>query len=97
MSNLTSSIQLTRQSTYKLNNGSHIPVIGYDTYLLDRSQAADLIYEALKDGYRHIDTALAYRNEKEVSQGIKRFLDDHPEVKRSDIWFTTQIDNESQG
>ena len=97
MSNLTSAIQLTRQSTYKLNNGSHIPVIGFGTYLLDASQAADLTYQALKDGYRHIDTALAYHNEKEVSQGIKRFLKDHPEVQRSDIWFTTKIDTQSLG
>lgn len=97
MSNLTSSIQLTTQSTYKLNNGLHIPVAAFGTYLIDKSKASDLVYKALEDGYRHIDTAIAYRNQGEVAQGIAKFLKDHPDVKREDIWFTTKIDNRSQG
>ncbi|RCK67826.1 hypothetical protein Cantr_02677 [Candida viswanathii] len=97
MSNLTSSIQLTKQSTYKLNNGLHIPVAAFGTYLIDRSKAADLVYKALEDGYRHIDTAIAYQNQGEVAQGVAKFLKDHPDVKREDIWFTTKIDNGSQG
>ncbi|EMG47217.1 hypothetical protein SBY92_000076 [Candida maltosa Xu316] len=97
MSNLTSSIQLTKQSTYRLNDGLHIPVAAYGTYLIDSAKAADLVYTALEDGYRHIDTAIAYHNEEEVAKGIAKFLKDHPEVKREDIWFTTKIDNPSQG
>lgn len=97
MSNLTSSIQLTKQSTYKLNNGLHIPVAAFGTYLIDKSKASDLVYKALEDGYRHIDTAIAYQNQGEVAQGIAKFLKDHLDVKREDIWFTTKIDNPSQG
>ncbi|KAI5952352.1 hypothetical protein KGF54_003218 [Candida jiufengensis] len=97
MSNLTTSIQLTKQSTYKLNNGQHIPVAGFGTYLIDASKTSDLVYQALKDGYRHIDTAMVYGNEKEAAEGIAKFLKDYPDVKREDIWFTTKIFNEYQG
>jgi glycerol 2-dehydrogenase (NADP+) len=43
---------------------------------------------ALQNGYRHIDTALAYGNEREVGQGIK-----DSGVPRKDIWITTKLDN----
>ena len=43
---------------------------------------------ALEKGYRHIDTALAYQNEKEVGQGIK-----DSGVPRKEIWLTTKLDN----
>lgn len=43
---------------------------------------------ALQKGYRHIDTALAYENEREVGQGIK-----DSGVPRSEIWVTTKLDN----
>jgi diketogulonate reductase-like aldo/keto reductase len=43
---------------------------------------------ALQNGYRHIDTALAYGNEREVGQGIK-----DSGVPREEIWITTKLDN----
>ena len=43
---------------------------------------------ALQKGYRHIDTALAYGNEKEVGQGIK-----DSGIPREEIWVTTKLDN----
>jgi glycerol 2-dehydrogenase (NADP+) len=46
---------------------------------------------ALRHGYRHIDTAAAYQNEKEVGAGIKA-----SGVPRSDIWLTTKLDNPDQ-
>ncbi|KAK6461165.1 NADP-dependent oxidoreductase domain-containing protein [Scheffersomyces coipomensis] len=97
MSNLTSSIQLTKKSTYKLNNGLHIPVAGYGAYLLPKGKAKALTYQALKDGYRHIDSAVYYRNQEECAEGIAEFLKDYPHVKREDIWFTTKITNEAHG
>ncbi|CAK9439651.1 uncharacterized protein LODBEIA_P37510 [Lodderomyces beijingensis] len=97
MSNLTSAIQLTKESRYKLSNGRHIPVAGFGTYLIDSKKASDLVYQALVDGYRHVDTAIVYKNQSECAQGIARFLKDHPAVKREDIWFTTKIGNNNQG
>ncbi|CAK7903371.1 NADPH-dependent D-xylose reductase II,III [[Candida] anglica] len=97
MSNLTTAIQLTRNSTYKLNNGLSIPIAGYGVYQLDSKTTKDLVYRALEDGYRHIDSAAIYGNEKEAAEGIAAFLKDYPKVSREDIWFTTKIWNEDQG
>jgi diketogulonate reductase-like aldo/keto reductase len=53
---------------------------------------ADMVYEAIKAGYRHLDGAAAYGNEKEVGQGIKRALDEGI-VKREDLFVTTKLWN----
>lgn len=97
MSNLTTSIQLTSSSRYKLNNGLHIPVSGFGVYEIPIDQTHDLVYEALVQGYRHIDSAVGYKNEKQCAQAIADFLKDHPDVPRSDIWFTTKITNDQHG
>lgn len=98
MSNLTTSIQLTKDSRYRLNNGYHIPVMAYGVYLVPKEKAAELVYQALVDGYRHIDSAVAYKNQRESSQGIAKFLKEHPDkATREDIWFTTKIANGQQG
>ncbi|KAK6457363.1 Aldo/keto reductase [Scheffersomyces xylosifermentans] len=97
MTKLTTSAQLTKTSKAKLNNGKEIPVAGYGVYLVTKETANELVYQALKDGYRHVDSAVGYGNEKEAAEGVARFLKDHPEVKREDIWFTTKIPNQSHG
>ncbi|KAJ9106474.1 hypothetical protein QFC19_003204 [Naganishia cerealis] len=97
MSNLTSAIQLTKDSRYKLNNGQSIPVAGFGVYEIPKEDTADLVYYALSVGYRHIDSAIYYKNQRESSEGIARFLKDHPEVERKDIWFTTKIRFEDHG
>ncbi|KAG7194069.1 uncharacterized protein KQ657_004777 [Scheffersomyces spartinae] len=93
----TTSILVNRASKYKLNNDKLIPVIGYGLYLVPKGDAARLTYEALKAGYRHVDTAEYYNNAVEAAQGVASFLNDHPEVERGDIWFTTKLTNEQQG
>ncbi|CAI5758069.1 unnamed protein product [Candida verbasci] len=98
MSNITSSIQITKQSSYKLNNGQQIPVAGFGTYEIPVEKTATLVYDALKFGHRHIDTAIAYHNEKECAQGIAKFLKENEgKISREDIWFTTKINEASQG
>lgn len=98
MSNLTTSIQLTKTSTYKLNNGTHIPVIAFGIYEVPKAETKELVYQALVDGYRHIDGAVGYRNEEEAAQGIQQFINDSKgAVTRKDIWFTTKITNEMHG
>ena len=59
----------------KLNNGVEMPMLGIGTFLLTPDQAEESVYNALKAGYRLIDTANAYVNEKGVGRGIKKFLD----------------------
>ncbi|OBA21111.1 Aldo/keto reductase [Metschnikowia bicuspidata var. bicuspidata NRRL YB-4993] len=89
--------QLTRTTKYKLNNGQYIPVAGFGVYLLLPAETFELVYEALLQGYRHIDSAVIYGNQKEAAQAIAQFIKDHEDVSREDIWFTTKIWNSDQG
>lgn len=59
-------------NTTKLNNGIEMPVVGIGTFMLNPDQAEDAILNSLKNGYRLIDTANAYVNEKGVGRGIKK-------------------------
>ena len=63
-----------------------IPVIGFGTWEITGEQCADSVQNALELGYRHIDTAQLYTNEREVGKGIKR-----SSVKRESIFVTTKI------
>lgn len=89
--------QLTRTTKYKLNNGQYIPVAGFGVYLLPPAETFNLVYEALLQGYRHIDSAVIYGNQKETAQAIAQFIKDHDDVSREDIWFTTKIWNADHG
>ena len=56
----------------KLNNGVEIPQIGLGVFRSEPgAETSTAVTWALEAGYRHIDTAAAYRNEKDVAQGIK--------------------------
>mgnify|MGYP002530232301 FL=1 len=70
---------------YTLSNGVKIPCIGYGTWQTPDDVAAQSVQCALQNGYRHIDTAAAYGNEKSVGEGIRR-----SGVKREDIFVTTK-------
>ena len=54
-----------------LNNGVKIPQLGLGTWFIDDDKVADAVKEAVKLGYRHIDTAQAYGNESGVGEGIR--------------------------
>lgn len=97
MSNLTTSIQLTQNSKYKLSNGYQIPVAGFGVYTVPEGETFELVYEALVQGYRHIDTAYFYKNEEETARAIHQFLKDNAHVKREDIWYTTKLMNTTNG
>ena len=56
----------------KLNDGNKMPLLGLGTFLLSPKDAEEAVYNALKDGYRLIDTANAYMNERAVGRGIKK-------------------------
>ena len=59
----------------KLNNGIECPVIGIGTFMLSPDDAENSVREALKMGYRLVDTANAYVNERAVGRAIKANLD----------------------
>lgn len=52
--------------TYKLINGMEVPIIGLGTWQLEGEECEEAVYQAIKIGYRHLDTAEAYRNEEQV-------------------------------
>ncbi len=72
---------------YKLHNGNLIPALAYGTWLIKSDIAPECVKNAIEAGYRHIDTAQAYRNEKAVGEGIR-----NSGVKREDIFVTTKVD-----
>lgn len=69
-----------------LNNGIKMPMAGIGTFLLTPDQAESAVLEALKDGYRLIDTANAYVNEKAVGRAMKK-----SGLAREDIFLETKI------
>ena len=69
-----------------LNNGIKMPLAGIGTFLLTPDQAESAVLEALKDGYRLIDTANAYVNEKAVGRAMKK-----SGLAREDIFLETKI------
>ncbi|CDR41950.1 CYFA0S08e01926g1_1 [Cyberlindnera fabianii] len=75
----------------KLNSGYSIPTIGLGTWLLSTSEAPSLVYKALDAGYRHLDTAIYYGNEREVGEGIAKWISDDPSRKRDDVFYTSKL------
>lgn len=79
--------------TFKLNNGYEIPCIGYGTFQTpDGDSVVNGVKEAIKVGYRHIDTAWFYQNEKGVGQAIRE-----SGVKREDLFITSKLWNSDRG
>lgn len=71
---------------YTLNNGVTIPKLGLGTWLIDDDKVDGIVADAIKAGYRHIDTAQAYGNEAGVGRGIKA-----SGVARDDLFITTKL------
>jgi 2,5-diketo-D-gluconate reductase B len=67
-------------------NGAKIPTIGLGTWQLNGDVGVNITKEALKLGYRHLDCALIYGNEKEIGEGLHA-----SGVKREDVWVTTKV------
>lgn len=78
------------QSTITLNNGSVIPQVGLGVFQTpDGETTVNAVQTALETGYRHIDTAMIYRNETSVGEGIRR-----AGVPRDDFFLTTKLWND---
>ncbi|HMA93270.1 MAG TPA: aldo/keto reductase, partial [Polyangiaceae bacterium] len=67
-----------------------IPYLGFGTYLIPNDAAAAAVSEAIRAGYRHIDTAEGYQNELGVGEGIKRTLESE-RLARADLFVTTKL------
>ena len=85
------------KSAVSLSNGTKMPCLGFGTWQsLDGDEAYNAVLSALRLGYRHIDTATAYGNEKSVGRAIADFLKEGY-VKRSELFITTKLWNEEHG
>ena len=71
-------------------DGHTIPLLGFGTWQLEPADARRMVAEALRIGYRHIDTAWIYKNEAAVGDGIRDAIA-AGHVAREDIWLTTKI------
>ena len=71
-------------------DGNRIPLLGFGTWMLEPGDARRMVAEALRIGYRHIDTAWIYRNEAAVGDGIRDAIA-AGHVAREDLWLTTKI------
>lgn len=81
------------RSTYSLKNGLEIPVVGFGTWKTpDGDDAYNSVSEALKAGYRHIDTAAVYGNEESVGKAIK-----DSGISREDVFVTSKVWNTERG
>lgn len=79
-----------------LNNGFKMPIIGLGVWRMDESNIRDLIINAIKIGYRHIDCAADYRNEAEVGEALAEAFSTGL-VKREDLFITTKLWNSDHG
>src|SRR5919199_727399 len=71
-----------------LNDGNSIPQLGFGVFQIDPSETAKAVEHALAVGYRHIDTAEMYRNEREVGEGIRA-----SGVDPAEIFVTSKLNN----
>jgi 2,5-diketo-D-gluconate reductase A len=80
---------MTEQPSLPLNDGRHIPQIGYGVYQVPAEDTAALVGSAIAAGYRHVDTAAFYQNEAGVGEAVR--------ATRETIFVTTKLWNGDQG
>lgn len=87
------SIRQTGADMYELAAGIRIPSIGFGTWQLQEGQEAEqAVIQALELGYRHIDTAAAYGNEKSVGLGLRK-----SGIPRDQVFITSKLRNSDHG
>ena len=81
------------KDTFTLNNGYKIPCIGFGTWQTpDGKTAVNSVIEAIKSGYKHIDTAAIYGNEKSIGKAIKE-----SGINRNELFITSKVWNKDRG
>jgi len=75
-----------------LNDGRSIPQLGLGVFLVDPAEAERIVSDALEVGYRHIDTAMIYKNEEGVGRAIAK-----SGIPREELFITTKLWNSDQG
>ncbi|MFE4856619.1 aldo/keto reductase [Streptomyces sp. NPDC056670] len=81
---------MTAVPTITLNNGVRIPQLGFGTFQIPKDETRETTLAALEAGYRHIDTAQMYGNEKEVGQAVR-----DSGLDRGDVFVTSKLNNDA--
>lgn len=84
---------LNLKSTARLNNGVEIPLVGLGVYQAQRGdETRQAVLHALQAGYRHVDTARVYGNERDVGEALRE-----SGLPREEVFITTKLWNQDQG
>jgi 2,5-diketo-D-gluconate reductase A len=73
-----------------LNNGQTIPQLGFGVFQIETGDTSEAVSTALQAGYRHVDTAEMYGNEKEVGEAIRK-----SDLDRADVFVTSKLSNDA--
>jgi D-xylose reductase len=76
--------------TVKLNSGHEMPLVGFGLWKVDNAVCAETVYQAIKAGYRLLDGACDYGNEKECGEGVARAIKDGL-VKREELFIVSKL------
>ena len=76
----------------KLNNNTYMPSVGFGTSMVVGEKCVEIIKKAIEVGYRHIDTASAYENEKEIGKALAE-----SDLNRKDLFITSKVWKDSMG
>jgi 2,5-diketo-D-gluconate reductase A len=74
----------------ELNDGNAIPQFGFGVFQIEPAETAEAVARALEVGYRHVDTAQMYENEREVGEGVRR-----SGLERGEVYITSKLSNAS--
>ena len=72
----------------RLNDGNEIPQLGFGVFQIEPADTAEAVTTALEIGYRHIDTAEMYENEREVGEGVRA-----SDLDRDEVFVTSKLNN----
>ncbi|KAJ5768904.1 NADP-dependent oxidoreductase domain-containing protein [Penicillium odoratum] len=79
-------------NTLKLASGTQMPLVGFGLWKIPRESCADIVYDAIKAGYRLFDGASDYGNEREAGQGVTRAIQDGL-VRREELFIVSKLWN----
>jgi 2,5-diketo-D-gluconate reductase A len=88
MGNTEEKVTVSTIPSIQLNDGADIPQLGFGVFQIEPAKTAAAVRTALEIGYRHIDTAEMYGNEKEVGQGVR-----DAGLNRADVFITSKLNN----
>jgi 2,5-diketo-D-gluconate reductase A len=89
---MTSNQNILDVPSLELNDGNDIPQLGFGVFQVDPQATTEAVLQALRTGYRLIDTAAMYGNEAEVAEAIAR-----SGLERSEVFITTKVWNDDHG